>query len=203
MPKELIFYIVHYGYLAIFSYTFLQEVGVPSPIPNEFILVFSGYMAFAGSLYLPLIILCAFGGDLLAAAILYTAFYLFGKFMLHNKPRWLPISQHTIDKQAKKIEQHGISAVVIGRLSPFIRGYVAVICGILHFKPQRYTFIIFITSVVWSSFYVVTGYFLGPYWNYVIEHINQFKYMFYSILAITIVTVVILFVIKKQLSINK
>ena len=48
MPDEVMQYIVKYGYLAIFVLVFLQEVGAPNPIPNELVLVLSGYLTFMG-----------------------------------------------------------------------------------------------------------------------------------------------------------
>jgi membrane protein DedA with SNARE-associated domain len=44
MPPELILYITKYGYIAIFVLIFLQEIGAPNPIPNEFVLLYSGYL---------------------------------------------------------------------------------------------------------------------------------------------------------------
>ncbi|MCX6740828.1 MAG: hypothetical protein NTY61_00295 [Candidatus Parcubacteria bacterium] len=46
MPHSLAVFITHYGYLAIFFLVFLQEIGVPNPVPNELVLLFSGYLAF-------------------------------------------------------------------------------------------------------------------------------------------------------------
>jgi len=43
-------YITKYGYFAIFSLVFLQEIGVPNPVPNELVLLFSGYLIFVGKL---------------------------------------------------------------------------------------------------------------------------------------------------------
>jgi membrane protein DedA with SNARE-associated domain len=200
MPNELFFYVSQYGYLAIFLFIFLQEVGAPTPLPNEFVLIFSGYLAFSGALHLPLIILCALAGDLLAAAILYSVFYLFGNLILCNKPKWLPISQQSINKQAKKIEERGVAGVIIGRLSPFIRGYVAVICGLLHIKPQQYGIIVLFTTALWSCFYIITGYFLGPYWNYVIQHIDQFKYLLFAIAIVAALSMIARWIIKKRIA---
>jgi membrane protein DedA with SNARE-associated domain len=59
MPPEIILYISKYGYLAIFVLIFLQETGVPNPVPNELVLMFSGYLVFTGILHLPLVLLAA------------------------------------------------------------------------------------------------------------------------------------------------
>ena len=50
MSPTLSAYIVKYGYMAIFSLVFLQEIGVPNPVPNEVVLLFSGYLASVGKL---------------------------------------------------------------------------------------------------------------------------------------------------------
>ncbi|MTK53375.1 VTT domain-containing protein [Paludibacter sp.] len=183
MPDDLVFYISQYGYLALFFFIFLQEIGAPTPLPNELILIFSGYLAFTGILKLLPLILTVAGADLLAAVTLYVIFNLFGTFLLSAKSRWIPISQQSIHKQSQKIARLGFKGIVIGRLSPFIRGYVAVICGLLHINPKRYGITILATSVIWSSFYIATGYLLGPYWKNIDTHLEEFKYMLMAIPA--------------------
>jgi membrane protein DedA with SNARE-associated domain len=49
MSSEVALYITKYGYLAIFLLVLLQELGLPNPVTNEFVLLFSGYLAFPGS----------------------------------------------------------------------------------------------------------------------------------------------------------
>jgi len=48
MSLTLSAYILKYGYIAIFSLVFLQEIGVPNPVPNEVVLLFSGYLSSVG-----------------------------------------------------------------------------------------------------------------------------------------------------------
>jgi Uncharacterized membrane-associated protein len=201
MPDDLVFYISHYGYLALFLFIFLQEIGAPTPLPNELILLFSGYLVFTGILNSVAVILTVAGADLLAATTLYLIFNLFGTFLLESKSRWMPISRQSIRKQTEKIARHGFKGIVIGRLSPFIRGYVAVICGLLHINPKRYGIAIVATSIVWSSFYMATGYLLGPYWKYIDTHLEEFRYVLIIapfVIIIWIVTRYIISIIYKK-----
>lgn len=177
MPDNLVFYISHYGYLAIFLLIFLQEIGTPTPLPNELALIFAGYLTFTGVLQFPFIILTTFSADLLAGATLYIAFYFFGKLILDKPPKWLPISKPVIEKQIARFNKQGISNICISRLSPFIRGYAAVICGLTHLSPRKYTIIILFTSLLWSCFYLTVGYITGPYWNYIQKHLYEFEYL--------------------------
>lgn len=162
-----------YGYLIIFLLVFLQEVGVPSPLPNELVLLFSGYMAYSGKLHIIYIILSALSGDILGSTILFTVFYFFGKRIMANKPRWIPIPEAKLAKLSDKLQKMGITGVFLGRLSPFIRGYVSVLCGLMNYVPRRYALIISITAPVWASFYVISGFLLGPYWKSVSHYVSD------------------------------
>ncbi|MFZ4723911.1 MAG: DedA family protein [Paludibacter sp.] len=195
---ELVSSISQNGYWAIFLLIFLQEVGFPSPIPNEFVLIISGYLAFQGVLSFPLIILSVFVADLLSGTILYTVFYFFGKNILHRKPRWIPISQKKMDSIGNKINRQGTTGVFIGRLTPFIRGYVSVLCGLLQFHPKKFCFIIIGTSALWSTVYVTAGVLLAPYWN-LLSNSNSHQSFYLSIFSVAIIFVVIVFYVIKRL----
>lgn len=196
MPGDLAYYISNYGCLAVFLFIFLQEVGMPNPIPNEFLLLFSGYLASSGMLYFPFVLVLCISADMLAAFILYLSFYFFGTYILAKKPRWIPVSAETIAKQSQRVEQQGVSSIVIGRLSPFIRGYVAVISGVLRVHPRKYGLIVFATSTIWASFYLTLGYFLAPYWNCVMSHIGMFKYIMIGLLIAVLVFLTLKFLRK-------
>lgn len=165
MAEELLKYIAQYGYLAILALVFLQEIGVPSPIPNEFVLLFSGYLSYTGVLKTPLVLLAAVLGDLLASFILFELFYFFGKKVMDRKPKWLPISEDKLHRMKQKIDSTGVFGTYLGRVTPFIKGYVSVVCGLLRVSQKKYSFILITTSVAWSMIYVGGGYLAGPYFK--------------------------------------
>ena len=173
LSSDFIHHLSEYGYMIIFLLVFLQEVGVPSPLPNELVLLFSGYMAYLGKLHILYIILSALSGDILGSAILFTVFFFFGKRIMENKPRWIPIPEAKLAKLSERLQKMGITGVFLGRLSPFIRGYVSVLCGLMNYAPRRYSLIIAITAPVWASFYVITGFLLGPYWKSVSHYVSD------------------------------
>lgn len=184
MSPELVHYIIKYGYIAIFSLVFLQEVGVPDPVPNELVLMFSGYLCYKGILHLPIIIIVALSADFTGTGILFTVFYFFGSFLLRHKPKWIPISNETIDKLSEKVSKGGLKTVYFGRLTPFLRGYASVIPGLLRIKPQKFYPIALVSSLTWSCFYLLLGdLVLGPYWSHVVGYL---KYVLIGILIMFI-----------------
>ncbi len=198
MPAQLIIDLNKYGYFAIFLLIFLQETGVPNPIPNELVLLFSGYLTFTGILYLPWVILTATLADFIGTNILYFVFYFFGTYILQHKPRWLPVSQVTIHKLTRSISGGNIWMVCIGRLTPFIRGYTSVVCGLIHLRPKKFLPIALISAITWSAVYVSIGKLLGPYWNYVAENISHIKLFLLIILLSILIIIIVRYIIHKN-----
>jgi 1,2-diacylglycerol-3-alpha-glucose alpha-1,2-galactosyltransferase len=183
MPHEALQYISHYGYFAIFTLIFLQEIGIPNPVPNELVLLFSGYLTFTGTLSLPIVLLSAITADLTGATVLYIVFYFFGAYIISHKPGWLPISTARINRISTKISNGGTLPVFLGRLTPFIRGYISVIAGLLQIKPKRYLLIVLTTAILVCSIYIIAGRFLGPYWSYVVVNLAEAKHGLLIIIA--------------------
>ncbi|MFH1454772.1 MAG: DedA family protein [bacterium] len=192
MPVELAQYITDYGYLAIFGLVFLQEIGVPNPVPNEIVLLFSGYLAWSGILSFPLIFLTAVFADFLGTSLLYVVFYFFGDYILKNKPSWIPISCERIKKLSEKISKEDKWGLYLGRLIPYIRGYVSVAAGLLEIKPKVFLTTVFLSAITWSGGYVILGRILGPYWKNVIDKIGGFQ----NIIIITVIVIIYILIRK-------
>src|SRR5919201_961970 len=86
-------YIIKYGYLAIFSLVFVQEIGVPNPVPNELVLLFSGYLTSIGQLDFTTVLLTVITADALGSSVLYMAFYYCGQRVLQKWPHIMPTSR--------------------------------------------------------------------------------------------------------------
>jgi membrane protein DedA with SNARE-associated domain len=191
MSSGLIIYITKYGYYGIFILVFLQEIGVPNPIPNELVLLFSGYLSFTGILKLPFVILAALSADFIGTCMLHTVFYFFGAYILLHKPPWLPIPVKSIQKLTKRLSRKGLMGIYIGRLTPFIRGYTSVISGLLQMKHRVFLPIAVITATIWSAAYATTGMLMGPFWHHFISNMENFKY----IMLLMVIIIFLLFLL--------
>jgi membrane protein DedA with SNARE-associated domain len=187
MPVELVNFISQYGYLAIFILVFLQEIGVPNPVPNELVLLFSGYLAYTGTLSFPIVFASAVLGDFLGTTLLYTVFYYFGKKILEKKPRWIPIDTKKIERLGKIITEKDRWGIFIGRLIPYIRGYASVAAGILQLRPRIFLSMVAISAIIWSGGYVLIGYLSHNYWNIVLQKFAGTSTLIYIVLAIVFV----------------
>lgn len=186
MPEEVVGYIWQYGYVAIFLFVFLQETGAPNPIPNEFLLLFSGYLIFSGTLNALGVVLAAATGDLLAATVVYTVFYYFGRVMRLSRRRWLAGFVRSLHGRVRKLAPEKLRSIILIRLTPFVRGYSAAACGLARIQPRKYGLAVIVSTFIWSLFYVACGYLLGPYWSYVDKHVVSFKYLLSAFLLLFI-----------------
>jgi len=182
---------MHYGYIAIFTLIFIQEIGIPNPLPNELVLLFSGYLTFQKTLSLPLVLLTATTADLSGAILLYFTFYYFGAFILSHKPKWLPISTAKINKLSAEMSTGGLWAIFLGRITPLIRGYVSVISGLIQVKPKQYLPIVLITATIVCCSYVMVGYLLGPYWTVALVQMVKIKYGLLGVGGLVVVILLI------------
>jgi membrane protein DedA with SNARE-associated domain len=149
--------------MAIFCLIVLQELGVPVPAPNEFLLMFFGYLVFQGPLALPLVIIVTILASITGAWILYGAFYIFGTWIHPRLPTTL---QEVVKKASEKINQHPLW-IFVGRIAPFGRGYICIAAGLSKIKPLQFLAITFITDTLWNAGFVFLGFCTGQYWEVV------------------------------------
>jgi membrane protein DedA with SNARE-associated domain len=199
MPEGVVYYITRYGYIAIFIILFLQEVGIPNPIPVELLLIFTGYLSFKGLLYLPYVIITTITADFIGANILYFIFYASGTYLIQKKPRWIPISEKKIIRFKEKINNGGWLSIYLFRLISLTRGYTSVVTGLLHIKPRVYLPIVLISAFTWTMVYAILGFILGPSWNIIVKNIDQFKFVLFGIMLIIICISIFIWLRKKQI----
>ena len=187
MPHEIINFITQYGYLAIFALVFLQEIGIPTIVPNEFVLVFSGYLTIDGTLSLPLVLTAAILGDFIGTTVLFYVFYFFGKKIIEKKPRWIPINAEKIERLGQIITKKKKWGMFLCRLIPFIRGYASVAAGILQLKPRVFLTMVALSAIVWSGGYVLVGKLSYKSWYIVMSGFVGIGMWIYISIAVLIV----------------
>src|SRR5262245_53183599 len=187
MSPTLSAYIIKYGYIAIFSLVFLQEIGVPNPVPNELVLLFSGYLTFMGELDFVMVLITVIAADTLGSSLLYIVFYYCGQHVLQKWPR--VISTSKLDSLTARVSHQDRWSIYVGRLIPFIRGYTAVAAGLLKIPPGIFLPAVLLSALTWSGGYVIAGKLLGHEYAHVVSKLAVGK----IILVLLILTMIIIF----------
>src|SRR5439155_7475315 len=164
--QAVIQWITDYGYFGIFFLLIFGIIGLP--VPDEWLLVISGYLAFKNVLGLfPTLAIAAIG-----SATGLTVSYLLGRsssdYMVRKYGRWLSIDEGKILRAQHWFQNLGRWVLVIGPFVPGVRnlmGYVAGATKLRMFIFMRFAYLgAFISSVTFVTF----GYFMGRHfpWDY-------------------------------------
>lgn len=200
MPPELVAYITDYGYITIFLLVFIQELGVPNPIPNELILLFAGYLASINHFSFFWVITTAILADVIGTTIIYFVFYSFGQKIIDRFNSVVPNKK--IHKLTLFLSNRGRWGIYIGRLLPLVRGYASVAAGLLRLPPTEFITMVFLSAITWSGGYVILGYILGPQWQKVEQYIG-FKNSLLVIISAIILYVTTSWIMRHFKSLSK
>ena len=169
------------------------------PIPSEALMPFVGYMSYTGelNLYITIVItaVASYVGTLPFYIIGYLGELSFEKF-LRKYGKYLFISDEAIDKVFGLFDRYGNKIVLIGRLIPTVRSLISFPAGVAKMKFWIFTLYSLIGSLIWSSIFILAGYFLGDGWEKAIDWISGYEKGIMVILVISFVVYVGYFVYK-------
>ena len=185
MSPTLSAYILQYGYIAIFSLVFLQEIGVPNPLPNELVLLFSGYLTSIGKLDFTIVLVTVITADTIGSSVLYMAFYYFGQRVLQKWPRVIPTTK--LAYLTARVSHKNRWSIYVGRHIPFLRGYTAVAAGLLKISPGIFLPAVLLSALTWSGGYVIAGKLLGHEYVHVISKLAVGKIALVLLILMTII----------------
>ncbi len=191
----LINYAEHFTYIATFILLLLCGLGLP--IPEEVLLVISGYIAYRGltSVYFagPIDFLGVMGGDLIL-------FYI-GRGWSKGIRGHNIISRFIGDTGLEKVEHfygnYGNKAIFIARFISGLRLAVFISAGIMGTKRNKFIFTDAMAGLLDIPLWIGAGYFMGSDIDRVLRYARDFEYLFIIILPFVIAIIVILYLHSK------
>ena len=166
------------GYVGIGALTAVEDVF--PPIPSELILPLAGFLAGQGRFAFPAVILAATIGSVTGALILYALGRRVGDEKLRQfvkrYGRWLLVDESDLDRAQRWFEQHGRTAILIGRLVPGVRSFISIPAGIE--KMSLLWFVVFtaLGSGIWNTVLAALGWWLGSQWEQVRQYAQVLEY---------------------------
>lgn len=158
-------FLTNYGYIAIFVMMFVEEAGVPLPLPNEVALMYAGYLASRGDLNALWVSVVATLGAAGGSALLYAVARRGGRPLLRRFGRFIHLDEEKIDRAEHWVDRFGMISVPLARLTPGLRIYTTIIAGLLRVPYRIVIAAVVGASLIWSFFWVHLGYFLGENWE--------------------------------------
>ncbi len=135
------------------------------PLPSELIMPFAGYLAYKGEMNLYLAATAGAIGCNIGSIPAYELGKRGGRPLLLKYGKWLLIGEGEIDAADRFFARWGSAAVLIGRLLPGVRSFIAFPAGVARMKLVPFHIYTFIGSWPWCLGLAWLGYVLGEKWH--------------------------------------
>lgn len=188
------------GYFGIFILMTLESALIP--IPSEVTMTFGGFLAFKGSLSLPLVILAGTMGNLTGSLIAYAiGVYLEEhtiKKFIRNYGKILLLTEDDYDHSVKWFKKYGEGVVFFSRILPAVRTFISLPAGLFDMNIWKFSIYTTVGSLIWSIVLAYAGFGLGEKWNTLEPYYRKFEVGIAVILIL-----LVLFYINHKLKIIK
>ena len=135
------------------------------PLPSEIIMPFSGYLVFRGEFALWIVALSGAIGCVLGSLAAYWVGARGGRPLAEKYGRYILVSQHDLALADRWFEHHGDIIILIGRLLPVVRTFIAFPAGVARMPVLKFIIYTFIGSLIWCWALAWIGLRLGEHWN--------------------------------------
>ncbi len=135
------------------------------PLPSEIIMPFAGYLVSTGRFSLILVAVAGAIGCNLGSAVAYWAGARGGRAFIMRYGHWVLMSREDLDRAERFFARFGSIAVLIGRVLPVVRTFIALPAGIAHMPLLRFHAYTFVGSLGWCYLLAWIGDQLGAKWQ--------------------------------------
>ena len=159
-------WITDYGYFGIFFLLIFGILGLP--VPDEWLLVISGYLAFKNVLgFIPTVAVAVLG-----SAFGLTMSYILGRtsgsFLIRRYGHWLSIDDEKIHQAQDWFHNLGRWMLVVGPFVPGVRNLMGYIAGASRLRLHVFARFAYVGALISSVSFVTFGYAVGRHlpWGY-------------------------------------
>jgi len=174
-------WISSYGYFGIFSLLLLGIVGLP--VPDETLLVFSGYLISRGILHPVPTLIVGWLGSSCGISISFLLGRLLGRRVVSHYGRYFGITPERLEKAHDWFKRIGYWALAVGYFVPGIRHLTAIAAGLSELEAPTFMAFAYSGAFFWVSSFLLLGYFFGENWHQVLDLLHNNLVIVLSILT--------------------
>jgi membrane-associated protein len=146
----------------IVTIIFFEELGVPSPIPGDLMMVLAGVRVAQGREPLWLVLLLQEAATVAGATGLFFLSRRCGRPLVLRYGRFIHLGPEALARAEGKIQRHGGWAIVVGRLLPGLRIVTPIAAGVLGMPFGAFLPALACGAFLYTLAYTLLGIFVGP-----------------------------------------
>jgi len=177
IQQSMALWIAHYGYPAIFFLLIGGIVGFP--VPDQLLLIISGYLVLTGSLSMTPTLIAAILGSICGITISYFLGRSSGSYL--SKTRF---AGSRLENARKWFERFGGWTLVFGYFVPGIRNLIGFTSGMMRLQVGFFAPYAYAGAIVSSLTCIGLGYFLGSQASWVLTSLGRFALLAIAAAAI-------------------
>jgi membrane protein DedA with SNARE-associated domain len=151
------------GYAGVAALMAIESACIP--LPSEIIMPFAGYVVYLGRFNLFWAATAGAVGCNLGSAIAYWIGAKGGRPLVARYGRWVLMSQRDLELISNFFDKYGSATVLVGRLLPIVRTFIAFPAGIAKMNQVRFHIYTFVGSWPWCFVLAYAGMKLGEHWH--------------------------------------
>jgi membrane protein DedA with SNARE-associated domain len=165
-------WIARYGYVAIYFLLMLGIAGLP--VPDETLLVYTGFLIQKGTLGGPQAWGVAFLGSASGITISFVIGRTLGFYSIHRYGRYVRLTEQRIQKVHEWFEHLGRWVLSIGYFIPGVRHATAIVAGAMQLDLVSFALFAYGGAAFWVTTFLSLGYLLGDNWDRVLGTIHKY-----------------------------
>lgn len=175
--ESLTWWITHYGSITLFVLLLLGIVAFP--IPEETLMVITGFLISQGTVSLIPNVIAAYLGSMCGITISYLVGRFIGKYVILKYGGWIGITEQRMLKTHYWFEEYGKWTLVIGYYIPGVRHFTGLLAGTAYLEYREFAKFAYFGAFIWVTTFLSLGYFVGDYClkfgNYCIDVFHEIE----------------------------
>jgi membrane protein DedA with SNARE-associated domain len=176
------------GYLGIVLLMAIESACIP--LPSEIIMPLAGYLVYKGTFSLVWAATAGAIGCNVGSIFAYEIGYYGGRPLVLRYGRYLLLSQRDIDWADRFFDKFGAWAILIARMLPVVRTFIALPAGIARMPRVPFHLYTFIGSWPWCYLLAYVGMKMAENWRSIGKYFHEFD----AVIGVIIVAGVVWFV---------
>ena len=178
-------WIAQHGYAGIFSLLVLGIVGLP--VPDEWLLTFSGYLVFKRTLSFIPTLGAAFLGSACGITVSYTLGRIFDTYVLVKYGSFIHITPERLARVHSWFERRGRWTLLVGYFIPGVRHLTGYVAGASELSFSNFALFAYTGAFCWAAIFITLGYILGEEWNRVLQSVDETQILMIGLVATAVI----------------
>jgi membrane protein DedA with SNARE-associated domain len=174
--ESLLAWLSQWGYAGLFSLLVFGIVGLP--IPDETLLVFSGYLVSQGRLHPLLTFLTAFAGAVCGISTSYVIGRTAGHAVVERFGHYVRLTPARLADVNQWFDRIGNWLLTVGYFIPGVRHFTALVAGMSGVQFRTFALYAYPGAAVWVGVFLIIGRIVGKNWEAALEAVHHYTWYF-------------------------